>query len=78
MLLLEIKLIVKIPDPHNVKKHYESFIKKKNTKSLKQSEVITYQWKTFENPNIVNIKSIITEHPKASHKLSKLLDRLKK
>ena len=28
--------------------------------------------KTFENPNIVDIKSVITEHPKASHKLSKI------
>ena len=43
----------------------------KNTKSVKQSEIITYQPKTFENPNIVDVKSIATEHAKASHKLSK-------
>ena len=27
--------------------------KKKNTKSVKQSEIITYQPKMFENPNIL-------------------------
>ena len=29
------KLIEKLPDPHNAKEHYQSFIKKKNTKSVK-------------------------------------------
>ena len=33
--------------------------------------MITYQPKTFVNPNNVVIKSVITEHPKTSHKLSK-------
>ena len=47
------KLIEKIPDPRNGKEHYQSFIRKKTTKSVKQSEIITYQQKTFENPNIV-------------------------
>ena len=27
--------------------------------------------KTFKNPNIVDIKIVITEHPKSSHKLFK-------
>ena len=47
LLLLGIKLIEKIPDPCNAKEHYQSFIKKKKkkntTKSVKQSEIITYQ-----------------------------------
>ena len=30
-----------------------------------------YQPKTFENPNIVDIKSVTTERPETSHKLSK-------
>ena len=47
LLLLANKLIQKTPDIWK--------IRKKNTKSIKQS-------KTFENPNIVDIKSIITEH----------------
>ena len=50
----------------------------KNTKSLKQSEVITYQPKTFENPNIVVKKLIITEHPKTSHKLFKTIRQAEK
>ena len=75
--MLENKLIEKIPDPRNAKEHYQSFISKKDTKSVKQSKIITYQPKTFENPNIVDIKSVITEHPKTSHKLSKAIRQAK-
>ena len=39
--LFAIKLTEKIPDPRNAKEHYQSFIRKKNTKSVKQSKVIT-------------------------------------
>ena len=56
----------KIRDPRNAKEHYQSFIRKKNTKS----ETITYQPKTFEKPNIFDVKSVITEHPKCLHKLA--------
>ena len=38
---------------------------KKDTKSIKKLEIIAYQPKTFENPNIVDIKSVITEHSKS-------------
>ena len=34
----------------------KSFIRKKKRKSVKQSEIITYQPKSFENPNIVDKK----------------------
>ena len=71
-------LIEKIPDPCNAKEHYQPFIKKKNRKSVKQSEIVTYQPKTFENPNIVDVKSIITEHGKTSHKLSKIIRQTEK
>ena len=74
MLLIN-KLIVKIPDPRSAKKHYQSFLRKKNRKLVKHSEIITYQPKTFENPNTVDIKSVITEHPKTSHKLSKTIGK---
>ena len=37
----------------------------------------TYQPKIFENPNTVDIKSIITEYPKTSNKLSKATRKLK-
>ena len=49
----------KIRDPRNAKEHYQSFMRKKNTKSVKQSETSTYQPKTFENPNIVGIKQLL-------------------
>ena len=44
-------------DPRNAKEPYQSFIGKKNTKSVKQSKIINQQPKTFENQNIVDIKS---------------------
>ena len=70
MLLID-KLIENIFDPCNSKEHDQLFIRKKNTKSVKKSKTITYQPKTFENTIIFYIKSVITEHPKASRKLSK-------
>ena len=74
ILLLANKLIGKLPDTSNVKEHYESFLSNKNRKLVKQSEIIIYQAKTFDT---VYIKSVITEHPKTSYKLSKTI-RLKK
>ena len=68
----------KIPDSRNSQEYHQSFIGKKNTKSVKQSKIITYQPKTFENPNTVDIKSAIVEHSKASHKLSKTIEQAKK
>ena len=53
----------KIPTFCNAKEYYQSFIRKKHTKSVKQSEIITYQPKSFENPNIADIKLVIMEHP---------------
>ena len=47
------------------------FYKKNNRKSIKQSGIIIYQPKTFQNLNIVEINSDIIEHSKTSHKLSK-------
>ena len=70
-LLIANKLIEKTIDSCNAKEHYQTFLRKKNTKLLKQSEIITYQPKAFENPNIVDLKSVITQHPKTSYKLSK-------
>ena len=67
------KIKRKIPDPSNVKEYYQSYLKRKNIKSVKRSKTITHQLKTFENPNIVNIKSVIIEHLKTSHKLFKTI-----
>ena len=47
-------------------------MKKKNTKLVNWSKIITQQPKSLENPNIVEIKSVIIEHQKTSRKLSKV------
>ena len=73
MLLLANTLIEKIPDPCNGKEHYQSFIRNKNTKSVKQSKITTQKPRTFENPSIIVIKSVIIEHLKTLHKLSKTI-----
>ena len=52
--------------------------KKKNTKSLKQSNITAHQPKSFEKPNIADIKSVITEHPKSLYKLSKTIRQAEK
>ena len=70
LLLLANTLIEEVPDHCNAKEHYESFLRKKNRKLIKQSQIITYKPKTFD---AVNIKSDITKHPKTSHKLSKTI-----
>ena len=62
--MLPSKLIEEVPDPGNAKEHYESLKKKKNRKSVKISEIITYQPNTF---NTVDTKSVIIEYPKTSH-----------
>ena len=78
LLLLANKLIEKIPDPRDAKEHYQLFVRKKNTKSVKQSKITTYKPKTFENPGIVDIKSIIIKHPKTLHKLSRTIRQAEK
>ena len=78
LLLLANKLKKNVLDPRNAKEHYQSFIIKENRKSVKQSEIITYQPKSFRNSNIVDIKSVIRKHPKTSHKLSKTIRQAEK
>ena len=67
------KLIEQIIDPKNVKQYYQSYIKRKNKKSIKQSKIITYQPKSFEDANIDDIKLVTIEHPKTSHKWSETI-----
>ena len=71
------KISEKVPDPLNAKEHYQSFLRKKDIKSEKHSEIITQQAKSFEHPNIVDIKSVIIEHQKTSITYPRLTDRLK-
>ena len=68
LLLFAHNLIGEVPNFRNAKQHYESYLRKQNRKSVKQSVIITYQPKIFDT---VDIKSVITEHPKTSHKLCK-------
>ena len=70
LLLLDNRLIEKVEGPCNAKEQYRLFIRKKNRKSAKQSEIITYQPKTFET---FDIQSVITEHPKTSLKSCKTI-----
>ena len=77
-LLVASKLIEKVRDPLNAKEHYQSSMTKRNRKSVKQSEIITYQPKTFKNPNIVDIKPVVTEYPEPSHKLLKTIRQAEK
>ena len=53
------KLMVKIPYPRNAKQHYQSFIKRKNRKSVKQLKVITDQPKTFESQMLLILKQLL-------------------
>ena len=41
------KLTEKIPDRRSVKEHYQSFIRNKNTKLVKQSKIVTLQTKSL-------------------------------
>ena len=68
--MLANKLIEKVPDPRNAKEQYESFLRTKSRKSVNQSEIITYQPKTFDT---ADIKSVNAEHPETSHKLFKTI-----
>ena len=43
-----------------------------NAKEYCQSKIITHQPKSFENPKIFDIKSVIIEHPNTSHNFSKV------
>ena len=76
--MVSTRLTEKAPDPRNAKEHYQSFIRKKSIKSVKQSKIITQQPKTFENPNIDDIKSVIIAHPKTLHQLSKTIRQAEK
>ena len=63
LLLLTNKFIKNILAAPNAKEHYESFLRKKNRKPVKKSEIITYQLKIFETTDIKpDIKNIQKPH----------------
>ena len=45
---------------------------------VNQLKIITQQPKPIQNLNVTDIKSITTEHPKTSRKLSKTIKQAKK
>ena len=53
-------------------------MKRKITKLVKQSKIITQQSPFFENPSIVDIKSDTIEYPKTSGILSKTIRQTEK
>ena len=55
LLLLATKLIEKKANPSI--RYYNSYLKRKSRKSVKQSKLITQQLKNIENPNIIDTKS---------------------
>ena len=73
--LFSTKLTKKIPDLRNANEHSKSPPRKKNTKQIKRTKIITYQPKPIESPKIIDIKSVTKEHPKTSHKFSKTISR---
>ena len=76
--LLATKLTRKIPDPRNAKENYQSFLRKKNTRLVKRSKIITQQPRSLESPKTISIKLVLIEHPKTSYKLSKTIRQGKK
>ena len=76
--LFATKLAAKISYSSNDKERYQSFIRRKNKKSVKQWKIISQQQKYFENSIIADVKSVIIEHPKRSHKLSKTIRKTEK
>ena len=74
----------KIPDPKKIsdlsikKQYYQTILKNKNKKSVKQSKIIFKQPKTLENKSIVDIKLVTIEHPKTFLKVSKSIRQAEK
>ena len=59
----------------NTINHYKT---EKYKIKIKQSKIFIRQSKSFENPNIIEIKFVTIEHPKNSRKLSEAIRQAKK
>ena len=70
LLLLANKLIEKVPDPRNVKEHHELFLRKKNSNSVKQLEIITYK-----SNNLALLIKIRYYRPCENFKLSRTIKK---
>ena len=76
--LLVTKLAEKILDLCNAKERYQSFVRNKNIKLVKQSKIITQQPKSVESPNVVGIKLVFIEHLKTSHIIFNIISQAEK
>lgn len=47
--MFKLKVIEKIPDSCNAKKHYQSLLREENAKLVKQSKIITQKLTRLEN-----------------------------
>ena len=52
-LLLLANKFIETSDPRNAKQHYQSFLRKKNGKSVKQSKIISYQPKILKTQTLL-------------------------
>ena len=53
LLLLANKLIEKVPDPRNAKQYFESVLRKKKRKSVKQSEILLINQKLLKTQTLL-------------------------
>ena len=53
-------------------------MKRKKNKLIRRSKITTQKVKTFENPNIVDVKSATIEHSETSCKLSRSIRQAKR
>ena len=59
-------LVIMMPDARNAKEtYYKPIMQNENKKLVKRSKINTEQTKHIENPNIVDIKSVIISDYKA-------------
>ena len=77
LLFLANRLIEKTPDLCNAKEHYQWFLRKKNRKSVKQSEIITNQPKPLKTQTLL-YKIGCYKTCKSSHKLFKTIRQSEK
>ena len=64
LFLLASRLKEKVNDPRNAKEHHESFLRKKNKKSVKQSQIITCWYKMSYCRTSKNFTEIIQDYNK--------------
>ena len=78
LLLFANKVIEKLSDSRHAEKHYQSFIRKKNTKLVKESQITTCQPKAFENQTLLIQNQLLQNILKLHINYPRLKDKLKR